>query len=356
MQFSVSKRLVIGVATVVTLALTGCAMPGSSQGSDPDAEAPKTVKVVVHDSFQFSEEQKAEFEKESGFKVEIITNGDGGALANKLVLTKDSPLGDVAYGIDNTFASRAVAEDVFASYASPNETELGKSLALPGTDSLTAVDYGDVCLNLDPQWFADNNVAEPTGLEDLVKPQYKDLTVVTNAATSSPGLSFLFATIGKFGSDGYLDYWAQLEANGLKVVDGWEDAYYVDFSGTGDGDRPISLSYASSPAFTVTEDGAQTTTKAMLDTCFRQVEYAGVLANAANPQGGQAFIDYLLKDSFQSTIADAMYMYPASDSVALPDAWAQFAPVPSAPISLDPAEIATNRDTWIKAWSAAVIG
>ena len=356
MKLNISQRLMIGAATVVTLALSACATPTADGSTQPPQAAPSVVKVVVHDSFQFSDAQREQFEEESGFKLEILTNGDGGALANKLVLTKDSPLGDVAYGIDNTFASRAVAENVFASYSSPNSLELSQSLALPGSDALTAIDYGDVCLNLDPQWFTDNDVVEPQTLEDLTKPEYKDLTVVTNAATSSPGLSFLFATIGKFGSDGYLDYWADLEANGLKVVDGWEDAYYVDFSGTGEGDRPIALSYASSPAFTLTEDGTETTTSAMLDTCFRQVEYAGVLTNATNPQGGQAFIDYLLTNSFQSTIADAMYMYPASDGVDLPSEWAKFAPVPTDPISLDATEIADNRDAWIKAWNAAVIG
>lgn len=349
MKFSFSKPLTLGSITALVLGVSACA--GTPQASDPEV-----VKVVVHDSFAFSDEQKAQFEQDTGYRLEILTNGDGGALANKLVLTQESPLGDVAYGIDNTFASRALEEDVFAPYTPAALTGLGKSLALADTDALTAIDYGDVCLNLDPQWFLDNSIPEPTSLEDLVKEEYRDLTVVTNAATSSPGLSFLFATIGKFGPDGYLDYWQDLENNGLKVVDGWEDAYYVDFSGTGEGDRPIALSYASSPAFTLTEDGSQTTTTSMLDTCFRQVEYAGVLTNAANPKGAQAFIDYLLTDDFQATIAESMYMYPASDTVDLPSAWAQFAPVPSAPISLDPVSIADNRDAWIKAWSAAVIG
>ena len=355
-----SRHLFLGASALAALLLAGCGGNPPVTQNTPDAGNSSRVTVIVHDSFAISDELKNQFAKETGYALNIVTNGDGGALANKLVLTKDSPLGDVAYGIDNTFASRAVAEGVFAPYESKAQSELGKGLALPtansGSAPLTAIDYGDVCLNLDTAWFADNNVPEPQTLTDLTKPEYRDLTVVTNAATSSPGLSFLLATIGEFGPDEYLNYWGELTDNGLKVVDGWEDAYYVDFSANGEGDRPIALSYASSPAFTLTEDGSESTTTAMLGTCFRQVEYAGVLTNAENPEGAQAFIDFLLGTDFQSTIADAMYMYPATDTVELPADWAKFAPVPEQPIALDPTEIATNRDAWIKAWSAKVIG
>ncbi|WP_435299209.1 thiamine ABC transporter substrate-binding protein [Timonella sp. A28] len=357
-MFTSPTRSVTALAGVTLLAasLIACAPVTEEVVESSSTKAPKTVRVVVHDSFQMSDEQKAEFTKTSGYDVEIVTNGDGGALVNKLILTKDAPLGDVTFGVDNTFASRGTDEGVFAPYTSKNESKLGASLRLAGDNTLNPVDYGDVCLNIDPQWFEKNNIAEPKTLDDLIKPEYKDLTVVTNPATSSPGLSFLFATIGAYGEAEYLNYWDALKNNGLKIVDGWEDAYYVDFTAVEKGDRPIVLSYASSPAFTVTEDKKDTTTKALLDTCFRQVEYAGVLTNAANPQGAQAFIDYLLSDSFQGTIPDAMYMYPASDSAELPDDWAKFAPVPENPISLDPSDIATNRDAWLKEWSAQIIG
>ncbi|WP_051196402.1 thiamine ABC transporter substrate-binding protein [Jonesia quinghaiensis] len=359
-------RSITATTTLLVLAGTLTACVPSSDSTPSGTQSPaaggdtegtnSTVTVVVHDSFQISDEQKAAFTQSTGYDLNVVTNGDGGALVNKLVLTKESPLGDVAYGVDNTFASRGITEGVFAPYTSPAQSPTGADLAIPGDDTLTAVDYGDVCLNLDPTWFKDNNIDEPTSLDDLTDPVYKDLTVVTNPATSSPGLSFMFATIGQYGEEGYLDYWNDLNDNGLKIVDGWEDAYYVDFTGAGDGDRPIALSYASSPAFTVTDDGTETTTTAMLDTCFRQVEYAGVLAGANNPEGGQAFIDFLLGDDFQNTIPDAMYMYPVTDSATLPDAWSQFAPVPPNPISLDPALIATNRDAWIKDWNAQIIG
>lgn len=345
-------------AVAGTLALTLAACSGDSGTTDDAAgsDSPTTVDVVVHDSFGITDEAKAAFEEQSGLTLNIITTGDGGALANKLVLTKDSPLGDVAFGIDTSFASRAVDAGVFEPYTSPELPESAADLAVDDSGTLTPVDYGDVCLNVDTGWFAEAGIDAPVTLEDLAEPEYQDLTVVTNPATSTPGLSFLFATVGHFGADGYLDYWKSLTDNGLKVVEGWEDAYYTDFSANGEGDRPIVLSYASSPAFTVSADGTSSTTAALLDTCFRQVEYAGVLANGDNPEGAQAFVDFLLGDQFQSDIPETMYVFPVSPDASVPAEWEDFAPVPTAPIALDPAEISANRDTWIKDWTAQVVG
>jgi thiamine transport system substrate-binding protein len=346
----------LGLTGALTLGLAACSDSSDDASGSSSSDAPTVLNVVVHSSFQITDDEKATFEEQSGLTLNIITSGDGGALANKLVLTKESPLGDVSYGIDNSFASRAVDEGVFEPYSSPALPSNASDFELDGSGSLTPIDFGDVCLNLDTAWFADNGVAEPTSLGDLTKPEYKDLTVVTNPATSTPGLSFLFATIGRFGTDGYLDYWKSLQDNGLKVVDSWEDAYYTDFSALGEGNRPVALSYASSPGYTPTEDGTATTTSAMLDTCFRQVEYAGVLANGKNPEGAQQFIDFLLSDQFQDGIAETMYVYPVSPDATIPDDWATFAPVPTDPITLDPKEISANRDTWIKDWTAEIIG
>lgn len=355
-----SRKTAVFIPALVAsvLALSACvpSSNGTPSASESSSEKSTTVRVVVHDSFQISDEQKASFKASSGYDLQIVTNGDGGALVNKLILTKDSPLGDVAFGVDNTFASRGLAQDVFAPYTSKAQGELGKSLRIGSDDTLTAVDYGDVCLNIDSDYYATVDLVEPLSKDGFFNPAHAGAAVVTNPATSSPGLAFLLATISKYGEDGYLDYWKQLKANGLKIVDGWEDAYYVDFSANGDGERTVALSYASSPAFTVTDDGSRSTTEALLDTCFRQVEYAGVLEGAQNPEGAQAFIDFLLSEEYQNTIPDAMYMYPVSETAVLPEAWAKFAPVPDTTNSLDAELIANNRDQWIKDWSAAIIG
>ena len=170
------------------------------------------------------------------------------------------------------------------------------------------------------------------------------------ATTSSPGLAFLLATIAEYGDD-WPDYWSRLLANGAKLAEGWTDAYQVDFTqGGGGGDRPIVLSYDSSPAFTVDGEGG-TTTSALLDTCFRQVEYAGVLAGADNPEGAEALVDFMLTEPFQAALPEAMYVFPVDPAVSLPADWAAFAVRPESPYEVDPAEVAANRDAWLTEWS-----
>ena len=162
-------------------------------------------------------------------------------------------------------------------------------------------------------------------------------------------MAFLLTTIAAYG-DGWQDYWAKLMDNGAKLDDGWSQAYEVDFTqGGGKGDRPIVLSYDSSPAFTVS--GGKTSTSALLDTCFRQVEYAGVLAGAQNPDGARALVDFLLTPEVQAALPDSMYVFPVDSSVQLPADWARFAEQPTDPYSVDPADISAHRDEWLRAWS-----
>lgn len=353
-------RTAAAVATLV-VALTACSTIGEGGADEPEAEddgteAPGTVVLVTHDSFALSDEVIADFEAESGLTLETRAPGDGGALVNQLILTKDAPLGDVVYGIDNTFASRAIEEGVLEPYASPAAGEDVARHAVDDEGHLTAIDVGDVCINVDHEWFAQEGLAEPTTLQDLTDPAYEDLLVVTNPATSSPGLAFLAATVAELGEDGWVEYWEQLRANGVKVAAGWSDAYYVDFSGpSSEGDRPLVLSYASSPPYEVPEGADEAPTGALLETCFRQVEYAGVLAGAANPEGARQVVDWLLSPEVQADIPESMYVYPVDTSVELPESWSQFAPQPEDPLTLDAATIGENRDEWIQTWTATVI-
>ena len=355
------RHRVAGIITAgaLSLALAGCSLVG--QGGAPETgesgQPTKALTVITHDSFALDDAVLEKFTKGSGYDVKFVAPGDAGALVNQLILTKDSPLGDVVYGVDNAFAGRALEEGVFAPYASPALPAAADAEKIENGDALTPIDRGDVCINADRAWFAKNKVEIPTTLADLTKPQYKGKLVVTNPASSSPGVAFLLATVAEYGPDGWRDYWAKLKDNGVKVVDGWETAYTVDFSGSaGKGTKPLVLSYSSSPAAEVKKGESTSPTVALLDTCYRQVEYAGVLTGAKNPEGAQAFIDFLLTDEVQADIPSQMYVYPINPDVPLPADWAKYAPLAKDPKKVDPQWLTKNRNQLIKGWSAAVIG
>lgn len=342
--------LVLTVSTLVCALLASCSLGGGDDGPGD-----RTVVLVTHDSFAHDQAVFDAFTAETGIRVEVRKSGDAGALTNQLVLTKANPLGDVAFGVDNTFASRALDEGVFAEHRSPASTAGPHRYAIDDTARLTAVDVGDVCVNVDTAALEQRKLPVPTGYADLADPKYKDLLVVEDPATSSPGLAFLLGTVAHF-RDGWVDYWAKLKANGVLVVAGWEEAYTQEFSGSsGKGPRPIVVSYASSPSAEIGEDGVPRT-QAVLDTCFRQVEYAGVLSGTERPEDAGKVLDLLLSPEFQRTVPELMYVYPARSGVELPESWQKAAPLPTDPATLPAEEIQANRERWIEQWRGVVQG
>ena len=349
-------RSIRRTSAILTLLALGAAVVGcgsSDEDTSGSAKAGKTVVIATHDSWAMSKEVLAEFKKQTGITVKTQQHGDAGELTNKLVLTKDHPIADGVFGIDNTFATRAVDEGVLAAYTPGDLPASAKAFALDSEagDDLTPIDYGDVCVNVDDVWFRRHHLAPPRTLDDLTRSRYRGLFVTPGASTSSPGLAFLLTTVARYG-DGWPAYWKKLVANDVKVTAGWSDAYEVDFSGGGGhGDRPIVLSYASSPPFTIPKGGSRPTTSSLLDTCFRQVEYAGVLKGAANPAGAKAFLSFMQQHSFQAALPDEMYVYPVDDRVALPKAWSTYARTASKPYTVPPSQIAQHRDAWLREWS-----
>ncbi|MDU0349087.1 thiamine ABC transporter substrate-binding protein [Actinomyces sp. MRS3W] len=355
------RALLAGGATaVVGLALAACGSGADSpEASGTASGGARTVTVVTYDSFDLPDALIAAFETDTGYTLEIARSGDGGEVANKLILTKDAPLGDAVYGINNTMASRLLAEGVVDTSTALNLPDGAADYLAPyivdDTPALVPIDFGEVCVNVDTFWFSDHGLEPPSTFEDLTDSAYKDLFVAVNPTTSSTGLAFLLATIGHFGEDGFAQYWRDLVANGTKIDEGWSDAYYTDFTaGGGDGAYPIVVSYASSPAATLTDDGAATTTAVLPRTATRQVEYAGVLAGAANPDGGAAFVAWMLSRDVQEAIPDAMYMYPVDPDAALSKELEQFGSTAEDPIVVDPDDIAAHQQEWLATWAEAV--
>ncbi|MEU8589610.1 thiamine ABC transporter substrate-binding protein [Streptomyces sp. NPDC048664] len=355
------NKTFVAVATGLgLLALSAC---GTSSGG-PSAADSRTVTLVSHDSWSVSKNVLAAFEKQSGYKVKVLEDGDAGQAVNKAILTKDNPQGDVFFGVDNTLLSRALDNGLFQPYEAKGLGQVDASFRLDGDKHrVTPVDHGDICVNYDKKYFADHKLAPPASFDDLTKPAYRNLLVTENAATSSPGLGFLLGTAARYGDTGWQQYWTKLKANGVKVVDGWEQAYDQEFSGSAGGrkaggDRPLVVSYASSPPAEVVYAKPRpksAPTGVAQGTCFRQVEFAGLLSGAHNPKGAKAFLDFLLTRRFQEDMPLNMYVYPVVKGATVPPEFTEYGPPATRPETMAPARIAAHRDPWVRSWTSLVL-
>jgi len=343
----------------VPLLLVACGEEGGEPSADDDtAGDDREITLLTHDSFDVSEDVLDSFTEESGIEVSIVPLGDAGTALNQTILTKDAPQGDLLFGVDNTFLSRALAEELFVPYESPRLEDIPERYQLDPEFRALPVDVGDVCLNYDVAWFEEEDVDLPTDLADLTDPVYEGRLAVQNPATSSPGLAFLLATIERFGEDGYLDFWEELVANDVVVTDGWSEAYYDEFSGAGDGDRPLVVSYASSPpaeVYFAEEEPDRAPTGVIEASCFRQIEFVGILATTEHESEAQELVDFLLGPTFQEDLPLTMFVFPVNEEAELPEVFVEHAVRPDDPLQLAPEVIGANRETWIQEWTATVL-
>lgn len=330
-------------------------MPSPAASAQSSAQSPVTVRLLAHDSFVVSESLIADLKERTGITLEIVSGGDAGTMVAGAILAAGAPTADVMFGVDNTLVSKAVDAGVFAEHISPN---LGSVIPELKDDTaggqVTPIDYGDVCVNIDDTWFAEKGIAPPTRLEDLTRPEYRDLLVVQDPATSSPGLAFMLATVATYG-EAWPDYWTRLQANGVKVASSWTDAYEGSFTrGGGGGDRPLVVSYATSPpaeiVYAADPKPERPSTSVMTDGCYRQVEYAGVLAGTPNEAAARTVVDWLLSEPVQADVPLSMFVFPARAGTPLPDVFTEFAATVPSPLQLDAAEVAASLPSWLEAW------
>ena len=324
------------------------------------AENKPILTLMTHDSFAVGKEVLAQFEQQQGVTLKIIKSGDAGAALNQAILSKANPLADVFYGVDNTFMSRALKADIFVVHPFPQLARIPHELKLDPENRLLPVSYGDVCLNYDRQWFADKGIRPPQDLDDLLKPAYKSLTVVQNPAISSPGMAFLLATVGRYGEEGYLNFWRQLRANDAYIANGWTDAYYGQFTRAKGGTRPIVVSYASSPSaevfYSETKlDDAPTAAVLAPQTAFRQIEFVGILKGTRQPELAARLVDFMLGARFQQDIPLHMWVFPADPAIPLPYVFVTYTRKADNPVMLTPEAIEAGREKWLEAWTETVL-
>ncbi len=361
------RRIYTVVFAFLLFFLAGCVPITTPQAAVPSTETapsaePRSLIVASHDSFNLSEELVSAFEEEHNAEVQFLQLGDAGEALNKLILSRDAPLADVFFGVDNSFLSRALNANIFVPYASPLLESIPDDLELDPTHTLLPVDYGFINLNADRGWFEEQGIPLPQTLEDLTDPQYSGLLVVQNPATSSPGLAFLLATIGHFGEDGYLDFWQALRDNDVLITSGWSEAYYDHFTvgSGGAGDRPLVVSYSTSPPADVIYASDERTEPASVNInpangVFRQIEFIGIIEGTEQLELAQAWVDAMLSQPVQEDIPLQMFVYPANPNAELPAEFIAFAEAPTDIVDVDPAAIEENREAWIEAWTDVML-
>jgi thiamine transport system substrate-binding protein len=321
--------------------------------SFPAVAADKELRVLVHSSFDLPKPLLAQFEADAGVKLSLIKAGDAGEMLNKLILTRAQPIADVVFGLDNALVAKAQAAKVLE----PVTYAQGSPVAQVGAN-VVAVDYGFVALNFDKAAFAKSGLAMPKTLEDLAQPAYRNQLVVPNPATSSPGYAFLLATVAGMGEEKAFDWWARMRANGVKVVKGWTEAYYTEFSRNG-GSRPLVVSYATSPAaevFYSKEKIAESPTANLFlqGGVFRQVEGVALVAGGGQREAAAKFIRFLRSGSVQEALQTTMWMYPVEAHTPAADVM-RYAVEPTAFESLSADTIANKGAGWVARWTQVVL-
>jgi len=343
-------RSSLPAALAVVLALFGSALA-------------ETLTVLTHNSFAVSKDVIQAFTRETGIDVKFVQAGDAGEVVNRAILTKDHPIADVIYGVDNSLLVRAKNAGILEPYRSPGLDTVEPQYRFDPDHLVTPIDAGYINLVVDKAALAKAGIPQPTSLSDLTRPAYKNMLVVENPATSSPGLGFMLTTVAHFGTNhpgDWLDFWAKLRANGVQVTSGWQDAYYSSFSKYG-GDRPIVVSYSTDPAaeviFAKTKLEQSPVSSVLCDQCaWLQIEGAGILKGTRHAKAAQAFIDFMLSKRFQEDMPLNMFVYPVIRGASVPKAFQEYSPVPTASetATLSPESIAKGEKRWIEQWTAVV--
>ncbi|HZK19566.1 MAG TPA: thiamine ABC transporter substrate-binding protein [Treponemataceae bacterium] len=254
------------------------------------------------------------FEEKTNYTVTFISSGDGAQIMSRAILESDAPQADVLLGIDNNQIDVARENNIMVPYKPTGTEALYSFVILDEEWLMTPYDWSYFTIIYDTL----SNLAVPTCLEDLTKPLYEKKIILLDPRTSTPGLGFAAWTVAVFG-DKYLDYWTLLKNNILTMAPSWDTGYGLFTSG----EAPLVISYITSPAYHVECENSQRYQALLFPQGhIMQIEGAGLVRNALNPEGGKAFIDFLITEEAQNALPLTQWMYPVNKNVSLPPSYA----------------------------------
>lgn len=322
-----------------------------SAGGSVDESDRRILKVYCYDSFSSEwgpgPAIAEAFFEQTGISVEYHAPGDAVTVLNQLILEKGKSSADVVIGLDNSLLSRTLDAGILEPYKSPGLSEVPEELIFDKSYTMTPFDYGHFAICYDSEILP----VPPGSLEDLTSEQYADSLVLMDPRTSSPGLGFLLWTVAAYG-DNWVDYWNRLKPSILTVTDGWSQGYTLFTAG----EAPMVLSYGTSPVYHSEYEGTNRYRAAEFsDGHVVQIEGMGISTGTENREAAEAFIDFMLTEEAQRSVAMSNIMLPVNANLELPESFG-IAMVPGRTISgfegaPDSNEIEELIDLWTEVFS-----
>jgi thiamine transport system substrate-binding protein len=338
------RTFLVGAGGTLT-ALSGCT---------GDITGDSTVTIATYDSFVDGNDPvgpwlKEEFEAEHDATVEFQTPSSG---INQYIQRAQEGAGievDLFVGLNVDELIR-IDEELDAALFDSIDGELDRSdrirdeLRIDPDGRAVPYDTGYISLVYDERSVA------PETFEDLTEPETENELLTQNAQQSDPGLAFLLWTIHEFGSDGYLDYWSDLQDNGVQVLGSWTDAYnaYTEAQ-----ERDIVVSYSTDQVYN--GDVPRHQIGFLNDQGYAQPEGMARFADAPTPEVAQDLMEFMLRPEVQGVIAEKNVQFPAVDDADLDEEFASLAHVPPEPVTFGYDELAGNLDGWIEDWARQIV-
>ena len=341
------KKYLLSLMLLFSTALlfAGGQQDGSEPAESSQDAAEQVLTIYCYDSFASEwgpgPALAARFTEETGIQVELVAPGDAVTILSKVIMEKEDPRGDLLIGPDNNLLARTLEEDILEPYNAPALSSIPEELKFDDTNRLLPFDWGYFAICYDSEVIK----TPPASLEDLTKPEFAKSLVLMDPRTSSPGMGFLLWTRAVYGDD-YLAYWNRLSGSVLSVTESWSNGYGLFTSG----EAPLVLSYSTSPVYhKMWEETDRYKAAAFEEGNYLQIEGAGIIRGAANPEGAEKFLDFMLSPEGQNIIATSNIMMPVLPRTELPEAF-DMAFISDNPLLLDKQDIADNEQKWVQDW------
>ncbi len=267
------------------------------------AEGTPELTVMTYDSFVSDwgpgPAVEAAFEETCGCDLKFVGAGDGAALLARVKLESARSEADVVLGLDTNLMAEAASTGLFAEHG----------IASPALDLPVAWDDATF-LPYDWGYFAFVHNADmanvPGSLKELGESDVS--IVIQDPRSSTPGLGLLMWVKAAYGDEA-ASVWESLADNVVTVTPGWSEAYGLFLEGEAD----MVLSYTTSPAYhLIAEEDGSKAAASFDEGHYMQVEVAAKLASSDQPELADAFLRFMLSESFQNIIPTTNWMYPAA--------------------------------------------